>query len=203
MPPALRKPLIARMSATVASPSWPAAAGAPTGRRAWGTAIELDGRPALRWDLRRNCSLSPRQTAVAYLSICAVSLVVAAGFLWLGFGIVLAFAGIELLALGIALLVHARHATDHETLTLAGDALQVEHACGGRVERMDFRAAWVRVEPLHGEGSLLELSGQGRRMRVGRYVRAEWRGPLARELRAALRSAAATGGTNDLGMEHK
>lgn len=191
------------MSASVVSPSWSTASGASTGRRAWGQAVEFEGRPALRWDLRRNCSLTPRQTALAYLSICAVSLVVAAGFLWLGVGIVLAFAGVELLALGAALLVHARHATDRETMTLAGDVLRVEHACGGRVERMEFRAAWVRVEPVHGEGSLLELSGQGRRMRVGRYLRAEWRGLLARELRAALRSAAAaTGATNDLGMEH-
>jgi uncharacterized membrane protein len=54
-----------------------------------------------------------------------------------------------------------------------------------------FRAAWVRVEPRHGEGSLVELSGDGRQSFVGRYLRADLRTPLAQELRAALRASCA------------
>ena len=50
-----------------------------------------------------------------------------------------------------------------------------------------FRAAWVRVEPRRGEGSLVELSGDGRQSFVGRYLRPEMRTPLAQELRVALR----------------
>ena len=50
-----------------------------------------------------------------------------------------------------------------------------------------IRAEWVRVEPVHGEGSLVEITGQGQRMRVGRYLRPELRSALARELRQALR----------------
>jgi uncharacterized membrane protein len=38
--------------------------------------------------------------------------------------------------------------------------------------------------------SLVELSGQGRQVRVGRYLRPELRTPLAREIRCALRSSA-------------
>jgi len=45
----------------------------------------------------------------------------------------------------------------------------------------------VRVEPVHGEGSLVEITGQGRRIRVGRYLRPELRMALARELRQAVR----------------
>ncbi|MEF7614783.1 DUF2244 domain-containing protein [Aquincola sp. MAHUQ-54] len=166
--------------------------------------LDIDGVPALQWVLRRNCSLTPRQVLLAYLSVCTVSLGVAGAFAWLGAMPVLVFAGLELLVLGVALLLHARHAGDRETITLSGEALRIEHCCGSSVERMDFRSAWVRVEPVHGEGSLLELSGQGRRMRVGRYVRPELRGSLAQELRLALRAGAAThDGGNDLGMEHK
>ena len=194
------------MSATLAPNSWPASQPSAAGRGAWrwGSALEIDGAQALQWVLRRNCSLTPRQMLAAYLSVCVVSLAVAGGFLWLGAGIVLAFAGLELLVFGIALLVHARHATDRETITLQGEALSVEYRCGSSVERMDFRSAWVRVEPVHGEGSLLELSGQGRRVRVGRYVRPELRGSLAQELRRALRTEGrAHGGENDVGMELK
>jgi uncharacterized membrane protein len=42
------------------------------------------------------------------------------------------------------------------------------------------------VEPACDDDSLVELSGQGRRMRVGRYLRPELRPALARELRHAL-----------------
>jgi uncharacterized membrane protein len=45
----------------------------------------------------------------------------------------------------------------------------------------------VRVEPAHGDGSLVELTGQGQHVRVGRYLRPELRNALARELRLALR----------------
>ena len=146
--------------------------------------------------MRRNCSLAPRQVLVAYLGICAVSLSIAAVFAWFGAVPVLYFAGLELLLLGVALMVYARHATDHETITLKNSTLAVEHHCGNRVERAEFRAEWLRVEPAQGQGSLLELSGAGNRTMVGRYLRPEWRQMLARELRQALRlhtSGPATG----------
>jgi uncharacterized membrane protein len=93
-----------------------------------------------------------------------------------------------LLLVGAALLVYARHAADQERITLANGALRVEHQRGQQTERTQFRAAWVRVEPRHGEGSLVELSGDGRQSFVGRYLRPEMRTPLAQELRAALRA---------------
>jgi uncharacterized membrane protein len=40
---------------------------------------------------------------------------------------------------------------------------------------------------VHGDRSLIELSGEGRRIAVGRFVRPESRRALADELRAALR----------------
>ena len=146
-----------------------------------------DGREGLLWVMRRNCSLAPRQVLAAYLAICVISLSIATVFAWYGAVPVLYFAGLELVLLGAALLLYARHAADHETITLKNSLLSVEHHCGSRVERSEFRAEWLRVEPAEGQGSLLELSGAGRRMVVGRYLRPEWRQMLARELRQALR----------------
>jgi uncharacterized membrane protein len=45
----------------------------------------------------------------------------------------------------------------------------------------------VRVEPQSDDGALVELSGQGHRVAVGRFVRPELRRQLAEELRMALR----------------
>lgn len=63
----------------------------------------------------------------------------------------------------------------------------MELETAGRVQRAEFNREWVRVEPKDGEGSLIEVSGQGRSVRVGRHIRPELRPALAREIRFALR----------------
>jgi uncharacterized membrane protein len=146
---------------------------------------------ALQWDLRRNCSLTPRQLAAAYGGLCLLSLLISVPFALQGAAVVLVFAGLELLAVGAALLVFARHVRDGETLTLAGTQLHVEQVHGSRLLHSEFHAGWVSVEPRDGEGSLVELSGQGQRVLVGRFLSPHRRPQLARELRLALRAALA------------
>jgi uncharacterized membrane protein len=177
------------MNTTVASASWSRPTAAPMPAWRFGTELEAEQGQARRieWRLKRNCSISPKQLFGVYLSLCVVSLAIASGFAWAGAPPVLAFAGVELLLVGAALLVYARHAADQERITLSGAALTVEHQHGGETERSEFRAAWVRVEPLSSDRSLIEVAGDGHTVRVGRYVRPELRPSLARELRAALR----------------
>ena len=100
---------------------------------------------------------------------------------------VLPFAALELLAVGVALLVYARHARDGEKIFLQGTQLVIELQTAGRTERAEFFRDWVRVEPKSGDGSLIEVSGQGRTVVVGRFLRPELRPALAREIRLALR----------------
>ncbi|MEO5733204.1 MAG: DUF2244 domain-containing protein [Rubrivivax sp.] len=182
------------MSVATIPSAWPQSP--DTARRLpwlFGREVVLDGNVgaprALQWLFKRNCSITPAQMGCVYLSLCSVSLLVAGFFFLQGATFVLAFAGLELLALGVALLVYARHAGDRETLTLARGCLQVEQCIGSRVERVEFAAEWLRVEPAGGQGSLVELSGRGQCVRVGRFLRPELRAPLARELRQALRHA--------------
>jgi uncharacterized membrane protein len=178
------------MSATLAPTPWPSPAAAAQGALRFGRRrLGADLRPGVQWVLRRNCSITPRQLASVYVALCTVSLLIATGFAWVGATAVLAFAGLELAVVGAALLVYARHARDGDTLTLDGQSLAVEQAQGSRTQRTEFRAEWVSVEPCHGEGSLLELSGQGQRVHIARFLRPEMRAALAQELRLALRSA--------------
>jgi uncharacterized membrane protein len=147
--------------------------------------------PALQWVLRRNCSITPRQLVTVYLSLCLVSLLIGLGFWSQGAPYVLAFAGVELLLVGVALAVYARHAADREAVTLADRGVQVEQHFGAQVERASFRVEWLSIEPAQAQGSLVELAGEGRRMLVGRYLRPEQRAALAQEMRRALRRAQA------------
>ncbi len=149
--------------------------------------------PLVQWQLKPNCSVTPTQLVQFYVSLCVVSLGISA-FFWLqGARMVLPFAGLELMAVGAALLVYARHARDGEKIFLQDTQLVVEFETAGRTERAAFVRDWVRVEPKSGDGSLIEVSGQGRTVVVGRYLRPELRPALAREIRFAVRGWLAQG----------
>ncbi|MDT7834442.1 DUF2244 domain-containing protein [Aquabacterium sp. OR-4] len=180
------------MTAAFASSPWPAPS-AHRSDKGWRFAQQLEAPAGWCFDLRRNVSISPRQLIAAYLLLCSVSLLVAGGFWWHGVGLVVVFTGIELVAVGVAMLMVARHAGDRETVTLSGREVAVEQRVGPGVERVTFRAEWLRVEPAAEDGSLVELSGEGRSVRIGRHVRPELRVELARELRRALRLLRSTG----------
>ncbi len=139
--------------------------------------------------LRKNCSVTPSQLGWLYVSLCLVSLLIGAGFWWHGATLVMPFAWVELAAVGVAFLVYARHAADGETIELQEGRLVVESENGGRWERTEFLPHQVRVEPEASDRSLITVSGQGRCVKVGRFVRPELRAALAREIRMALRDA--------------
>lgn len=160
--------------------------------------LRLDGRTAWRlgapaasgaveWLLKRNCSITPAQLLAAYGGLCVLSLGVAAIFWVFGARLVMPFTWCELLAVGVALLVFARHAGDRERIALADGRLVVERMDGGRVERMEFAQAGVRVVPKVDGRSLVGLCGRDGRIAVGRFLRPELRPLLADELREALR----------------
>jgi uncharacterized membrane protein len=137
------------------------------------------------WALRRNCSVTPSQLGLTLGLLCAVSLAVALFFWFQGAVLVLPFAALEMLALAMAFFIHARHATDGERISVSGAHLVVEQEVAGRTQRSEFARDWVNVVPLEGRG-LIELSGGGRVVQVGRYLRSDLRPTLAREIRQAL-----------------
>ena len=160
------------------------ATGSPAAALRFGSAA---GEGSVQWLLRRNCSMTPLQLVAFYLSLCAWSLAIAGAFWWRGATLVMPFASLELLAIGAALFVYARHAGDRERVVLRPGRLTVECTLGNRTDQVEFAPAWVRVEPARGDRSLIEISGEGKRVAIGRFVRPELRRALADELRAALR----------------
>lgn len=124
-----------------------------------------------------------------YISLCTVSVGIGLFFWFQGATLVIPFASLELIAVGLAFFVYARHSTDGERISLQENRLVVELECAGRLERAEFQRGWVRVEPRADDSSLIELSERGKTIRVGRYIRPELRPQLAREIRSALRAA--------------
>lgn len=122
-----------------------------------------------------------------YASLCVVSLGIATFFWVQGATLVMPFAWAELITVGTAFVMYARHARDGEKILLQGGQLVVELESAGRTRREEFSREWVRVEPRSGDGSLIEVSGQGRSIWVGRHLRPELRPALAREIRFAVR----------------
>lgn len=140
----------------------------------------------LQWRLRRNCSVTPRQLLALFLSLCGVSLGVA-GFFWSqGATLVMPFAALELLAVGTAFVVYARHASDGERISLAHGRLVVEQEVAGRLVRSEFVPHGVQVQMPDANRPLVEIHGGGRVVSVGRYLRPECRPQLVREIRRAL-----------------
>ena len=178
------------MSATSTPIDFVSRSAAPSWQFAQETGDGVGGRQ-IEWRLKRNCSLAPAQMLGFFGALCVISLGVAVFFWYQGARIVMSFAWLELIAVGVAMLLYARHATDRELIALKRDTLTVEHACGKHVERVEFQREWVRVEPRSGDHSLIELSGQGQRISVGRFIRPELRRKLAEELRMALRRSQA------------
>lgn len=175
------------MSAPIGSDGWPT-------HLTFGQVQASDGprdsaAVSVEWVLKRNCSLSPSQLLAVYASLCAISLGIATYFWARGATLVMPFAWAELVLLGAALWFYARHAADRERIALQPGKLTVEWQNGSRVERAEFAPERVRVEPRDDDRSLIELSGQGQVIAVGRYVRPELRRALAEEFRVAFRQA--------------
>ena len=138
------------------------------------------------WMLSRNCALTPRQVGAFYLSLVTASAIIAVVFLLRGAWMILPFSILEMVALGIALLIYARHAVDGERVLLRRDTLEIETVDGRhhRTTRLDPRSVRVEMEARPRGG--LAVVARGERIAVGRFVCERERRRFARELRQAL-----------------
>jgi len=138
------------------------------------------------WLSKRNCSLAPRHLALIFASLATASLGIAVAFASIGAWMVLPFAGIEVLALGTAFVVYARHAADYERIVLSRDCLMVETSRAERLSQKRCAPAWIRVEYNGARQELIGLVTSGQRIEVGRFVPESERTDLAMQLRAQL-----------------
>lgn len=131
--------------------------------------------------LKRNCSMSPAGLALVLAALALLVAAIGAGFAAAGAWLILPFAGLEVLLIGAAFVLYARHAADYERIELESGRLTVEIAEGSRTARYEMDGARVAME----EGRVV-LRDAKEELEVGRHLGAEARAELAAELKQKL-----------------
>ena len=122
------------------------------------------------WLMKRNCSFSPKQVGVFYLSIVCFSLLVATYFLLIGVWMVIIFTSIEILALTFALYIYSRHALDYEKITIVGKQLLFERSWGGKIQSYEFNTIWTKLIRSESGGRDLVLKTSTKEVPIGFFV---------------------------------
>ncbi|WBS02766.1 DUF2244 domain-containing protein [Pseudoduganella sp. SL102] len=138
------------------------------------------------WLVRRNCSLTPRQTVAVWAALLALSLGVGLFFTLQGAWYVLVFSVLEMTAVTAAFIVYSRHATDCDRIVHEHDMLFVEKVRGGRASTIQLDPCWVRIEAPQRRRDPIRLVARGVTVDVGTWLPEEARRALARELREQL-----------------
>lgn len=148
------------------------------------------------WLLKRNCSLSPRQLAVAYALLCAISFLIGMIFCLFGVWQELAFSTLEMVLVALAFLYYARHACDCEHIVLEEGVLLTEQMQAGQNRKTCLDPYWTRIVLPGRAHELINLESKGVKIAVGRFITQEKRQQIAQELRQQLRRSLSSAGTD-------
>jgi uncharacterized membrane protein len=119
-----------------------------------------------------------------FAALALAVLAIGTSFAIAGAWLILPFAGLEVLLLGGAFVLQARHATDYERIALEQGQLRVEVADGKRLARYELDARRVRVEV---DGSRVVLRGPQQALELGRHLDERSRIAFGAELKKRLR----------------
>jgi len=139
-----------------------------------------------RWQMRRNCALTPKQLLQFYLVLVCLSLIVATGFLLAGIWMIPIFTTLELTAVTIGFLIYCRHALDCETIEIEGKRLLVKKFIGYRETLFEFNSQWAKIELPIEDAKTFHISQSGLRVELGQFIRHEQQLALIRQVRALL-----------------
>ena len=138
------------------------------------------------WLMKRNCSFSPKQVGLFYISIVGFSLLVAGSFLFVGVWMIIIFTSIEILALTVALYIYSRHALDYEKITIVGKQLMVERSWGGKVEVHEFNTVWTKLIHKKDGRRDLVLATSTKELPIGYFVLANQQEQFEKDLGSYL-----------------
>jgi len=138
------------------------------------------------WFMKRNCSFSPKQVGIFYVSIVCFSLLVASYFLLIGVWMIIIFTAIEIFALTIALYIYTRHALDYEKITIVGKQLLFERSWGGKLQQHEFNTVWTKVVATGKADRDIALKSANHEVVIGFFVGVNEREKFQKELQQYL-----------------
>jgi uncharacterized membrane protein len=138
---------------------------------------------------RPNCSLTGAERRRVFWGIAAVTLLIASVFGWMGYWLILPFAGLEVGVLAWAFDALGREAGDYESIRICGDEILIERRHGEHLERRTLNCKWVKlvlVGARPGGKVKLALRSSGRETELGVYLTDEARLVLAKALQTCI-----------------
>lgn len=139
-----------------------------------------------RWQMRRNCALTPKQLLKFYIALVCLSSIVATGFLLAGIWVVPIFTALELSAVTIGFLIYCRHALDCETIEIDGNRLIIKKFISYKEAIYEFNTQWVKIELPLEDSKVFLISQSNLRVEIGQFIRQEQQLSLIASVRAHL-----------------
>ena len=139
-----------------------------------------------RWQMRRNCALSPKQLLWFYIALVCLSLLVAVGFLLAGIWVIPIFTALELCAVTIGFLIYCRHALDCETIEIDGKRLIVKKFISYQEAVYEFNTQWAKIEPPVEASKTFHISQSNLRVELGQFLRQEQQNALISSVKMHL-----------------
>lgn len=122
-----------------------------------------------------------------FAGLACLSIAVATFWASQGAWVAVPFAILEVMALGAAFVVYARHAADSDDVLIYPQQVEVVCRRGPRAVRSELPRGMVRVDQLEPGDGLIRLSAGRRQVVVGQFVEPSARSEIASQLRQALR----------------
>lgn len=139
-----------------------------------------------RWQMQRNCALTPKQLLQFYIALVTLSVIVASGFLLAGVWVILIFTVIEISAVTLGFLIYCRHALDRETIEIDGKRLTVKKFIGYKESVYEFNTQWAKIEAPTEGSKTFHISQSNLRVELGQFLRQEQQLSLISAVRAHL-----------------
>jgi uncharacterized membrane protein len=139
-----------------------------------------------RWQMRRNCALTPKQLLQFYIVLVCLSLIVAIGFFLAGVWMIPIFTALELSAVTLGFLIYCRHALDCETIEIEGKRLIVKKFIGYKETVFEFNTQWAKIDPPIDASKTFQIRQSDLRVELGQFIRQEQQLALIAQVRACL-----------------
>ena len=139
-----------------------------------------------RWQMRRNCALTPKQLLQFYIVLVCLSLIVAIGFFLAGVWMIPIFTALELSAVTLGFLIYCRHALDCETIEIEGKRLIVKKFIGYKETVFEFNAQWAKIDPPIDASKTFQIRQSDLRVELGQFIRQEQQLALIAQVRTCL-----------------